>query len=540
MNRILLAGAALILGITMLSACTPQGGNTPEGTWYEQNEDGSTLTITKTKITYTSGRYTFDTAVKMKNEADRILLESDPTDFIYVDMYYDRKEDTVYVHSQPHTDGDGGYHLIAYKRTKWTAPAPVSYPPADDRSDPNAQKEFADLTIRSMKVSFYDPGPYHDPDSSMALPLPYADQYSYDLTVQEDGSSLVSSSFCQEIRLSKEKTDELQKIALEADLGRINGIDIHTEGLPYDSPSYQADIILASGETIRSSANGSDVPAEWLAFQEPMHHLLFFAFIDAGYETSGEFHSTEPMKRVWADTKMRESTGITCENRHLEPNIAKSYQYSLYSSYFIFHDEENRYPVLMKTLDSLSSQYRKTAEEQLKKDHEMMEQAPQKDRKKDRISCRSLYSVDQWSLDDRIFSFMISEGWANSLGLGESGYGRYRNVYYHVDTNTGKILSLKDLFRDEEELYRLLYDQMQRFGTHTETGRFIHSDEFPAALRSMLDAEGEQAVGFRITYKYLELWFPEDMFPGTDSAIREVLYYEDIQDLLKDEYAAVR
>ncbi len=581
MNRLIWTGAILLISALFLSSCAPVPGGTapavsdgsdqaareqdntvfqkigsafgksgggikgatPLGVWYEQDEPGGTLTITKNRIRYEApgGRYTSDEKLRIVNKNGQIELVTDEFAFTFVDMFYDADEDIVTVHTYPHTDGDGGYHLIEFKRTPYEAPPAPVYGPAVDLSDPDAQKDFDDLTIQSMKVSFYDDGPYHDPNSDMAAPLPYPDEYSYDLTVQEDGTALVSSSFCQEIDIPAETVDELQKLAADADLGKINGIDIHTEDLPYDAPSYEAEITLASGEVIRSSANGDDVPEEWLAFQEPMHHLLFFAFMDAGYETSGEFHSTKPMKRVWDNTLYRGETGLTCEQELIVPDWDKAFDYSLDTKYFVFHDEQGRYPALMKTLDELSLKYKKIAEAQLEKDYEMMQNVPKSVWKKvDRKYCYSLYAVDLWSLDGRVFSFTVQEGHSNSLGVGTDGYGNYRSIRYKIDVETGEILSLSDFFNDEEALYQLLLEEMLRFGTHNEIGRFIHSDAFPEALRGVLDKPEPDGIGFNIGYKYLELWFPLDLFPMESSQLREVLYYEDLQDILEDKYATVK
>ncbi len=58
-------------------------------------------------------------------------------------------------------------------------------------------------------------------------------------------------------------------------------------------------------------------------------------------------------------------------------------------------------------------------------------------------------------------------------------------------------------------------------------------------MHATLDQIEPEGIGFNITYKYLELWFPLSLFPSS-SQLRELLYYEDIQDLLKDSYAEVK
>ncbi len=409
MNKLIFAAAIGLIGTLLFTAChkdvnTPATepaaagtssanagtsapkGDSPLGVWYEQNNSGDRLEITRDMIKYYSGRSDFSDEMKYKtrNQGKTILIEPEEY-FVYEDLSYDKKNDMVIGYTMSHTDGDGGHHYLEFLRVPYVAPPEPTYPDPSDQSDKEAKKDFEDLTVRSMKVSFYDPGMPYDVDSSMAPEPPFADHYSYDVKILEDGTGLVSSSFCQEIELTKEQVDELQKLVREADLGQINGVDIHTEGVPEGSPEYEAEIELASGDIIRSSANWKNVPENWQKFQEPMHHLLFFAFVDAGYKVNGgDFHSTKPMKRVMAsDRKYREETGLQKEEIYIRPDWKKSYDYSLDTHYFKFSDPENKYPALMKTLDRLSEKYRKMGEEQLKSDYEQMDRVPKRVGKKD-------------------------------------------------------------------------------------------------------------------------------------------------------------
>ena len=562
MNRGFIAAASLNAGALLFTACRkgiamngPEGGpgipqtsaapkgSSPEGTWYEQAENADVLEITKDTVKYTNhdGSYTTEEKYKCSMIGDEPELKLEDT-FVYEDMYYNKAEDRIIAYTWSHTDGDGGHHRIEYARSEYVAPPPPTYDPPKDNSDPGAKKEFADLTVRKMKVSFHDAGIPYDINTSMAPEPPFEDDYSYDLTVLEDGTGRVSSSFCQEIELTKEQVDQLQKLVKDADLGQINGIDIHTEGLPYGSPEYEAEIELASGDIIRSSANGDNVPENWKNFQEPMHHLLFFAFVDAGYKySSGEFHSTKPMKRVQgAETKRREETGLKEEEKLIVPDWKKAYDYSLDTKYFVFSDPENKYPVLMKTLDSLSEQYRKKAEETLQKHYETMEKVPASVWKKaDRKYCYSLYAVDNWQTSGNIFSFTVSEGEANSLGAGDFGYGQYRYARFNIDMDTGEILTVSDLFTSTDAVHDALMEEFSQYGTHNDSGKFVHSAEFPGFLREALEKPEPEGIGWNAAYDYLELWMPLGMYKGNDSQLREVLYYDEIQEILSDKYTSV-
>lgn len=524
------------------SAAVPSG-NSPIGTWYEQTLSGGTLVVDENSMEYfsASSDYTFEIGYTARETGGEVLLETDDY-YIYEDMSYDPAEDIIIAYTMSHMDGDGGHHRIDFRRTPYVAPPAPVYPPADDLSDPDASKHFDDFTIRTMNVTFYDEGEPYNPDSSMARPLPYPDYYSYELEVLEDGTGLVSSSYCQEIELTQEQVEALQELAREADLGRINGIDIHTEGVPEDSVSYTAEIELKSGETIYSSANWTDVPENWIRFEEPMHRLLFDAFTEAGYNPmSGEFHSTKPMKRIQGEeTLRREATGLQVETIIIKETRPKAYDYSLDTKYFVFSDPENRYPALMKTLDRLNEQYKQIAEDTLEKHYRVMEKVPKSVWKKaDRLYCYSLYSVDHWSLSRNIFSFTVSTGEANSLGAGDFGYGQYGYVRYNIDVDTGKILSVSDLFTDTDAVYDVLMEVFSQYGTHNDSGKFVHSDAFPAFLRKALESPEPDGIGFNYTYHYLELWMPLGMYEGNDTQLREVLYYDEIQEILGDRYTSI-
>ena len=556
MFRLFTAAVVLMIGVfaagctTITGAAAPSGGSSvtvpaghsPIGTWYEQTPSGGTLVVDKKTMEYTfaSSGHKSEIGYTARKKRGEILLVTDEY-YVFEDMSYDPAEDIIIAYTMSHTDGDGGHHRLEFRRTPYVAPPAPVYPPADDQSDPDAQKEFDDFTIRTMKVTFYDEGEPYDPDSSMARPLPYADHYSYELEVLEDGTGLVSSSYCQEIELTKEQVDALQELAREADLGQINGIDIHTEGVPDDSISYTAEIELKTGEVIRSSANWTDVPENWIRFEEPMHRLLFKAFTEAGYNGwSGEFHSTKPLKRIQGENTVRRGeTGLKVETVIIKEDRPKAYDYSLDTKYFVFSDPEGRYPVLMKTLDSLSAQYKQIAEDTLEKHYQVMEKVPKSVWKKaDRLYCYSLYSVDNWSLSRNIFSFTVSTGEANSLGVGDFGFGEYGYVRYNIDVDTGEILCVSDLFTDTDAVYDVLMEVFSHYGTHNDSGKFVHSDAFPAYLRKVLEAPEPEGIGFNYTYDYLELWMPRNMYEGSDSQLREVLYYDDIQDILSDRYTS--
>ena len=595
MKRLLFTAFVLIFGSLLFTACRKAvdvpangpaasgGGETaaavpkgtsPIGTWYEQKDAGGVLEVTKDTIRYTpySALFVDEAPLKIVDKGKTCLLETEEEDYFYfVDISYDKGEDTIQAYTMPMLDGDGGYKLRTFARTPYVAPPAPTYDPPKDNTDPEAKKEFDDMTVRSLNVSFFDEGAYYDPSSNMAPMPPYEDKYSYDLTVQEDGSARVSSSFCQEIILPKEIVDELQALVDEADLGSINGVDIRTEGLPYDAPDYELELTLSSGDVIRSTANGPDVPTAWSDFQKPLHYLLYFSFVNAGYHMNGgEFHSTAPMKRPgtgrapaklsWkkmleassegyyygdpeeeSETEAPAKLNVSWDTVLVKPDWKKSYDYSLDTKYLKFISVEPSRPELMKTLLKLNEEYKQRAEAALKEDYETMEAVPASVRKKaDRLYAYSLFTVAHGTDHGLFYSFLVSEGHANSLGVGKYGYGYYPNITYNIDTETGKILTVADLFTDRKTAYQVILDSMVgSWGTHNEAGQFIHSEEFPKKLDEFLDKTGPGSINWTATYDYLELYFPTDMFTMYDSSVREILYYDELQDVLNDRYCTV-
>ncbi len=550
MRMKLLLISLLALGC-IAAGCTARGGYT--GAWYEQNENGGTLTVDGSTLTYArEGDYAFTESAKYKAEAkfgETLLKVADGELFFFVDISYDARADKIIAYTQPMLDGDGGYKRTEFKRTAYVAPAPVVYDPPVDKSDANAKKDFGDLTIRAMKVSFYDEGTYHDPSSDMAPQPPYEGDYSYDLTVSDDGTARVSSPFCREITLSEEKVEKLQALVKEANLGSLNGLDVHTEGLPRDAASYTLELTLATGEVIRSSANGESVPENWKSFQTQLHDLLFFAFVDAGYNyQDGSFHSTEPMKRVGSGEGLfKKASGVDCEKIVVKPDWPKAYDYSLDVTYFAFHDLDGTHSALMKTLDSLAARYKTEAEAALRADYETMQSAPKSAYEKaqkagDRIFGYSLYTPENWMLDEGIFSFSLSIGHMNTLGLGESGYGKYGTIRYRIDAETGKLLSLSDLFTSADALSDYLAGQMKRSdGTYSLQGSVPAATDFPAALKAAVSLpESEGGVGWDASKDHLTLYFPTSLFQNVNSQPFMDIYYDDMQDILGNAYTQVR
>ncbi|MBR2836171.1 MAG: hypothetical protein IKE43_10770 [Coriobacteriales bacterium] len=566
MHKMLLTILSLSLGTILLSALS--GANAePIGTWYEQSEYGGVLEVTQTTITYTASenRFTEEAELTLVESGSDVLLTTKEEDwFFYVDMSYNSEEDTVYAHTMPHMDGDGGYNLVVFKRTPYVAPPAPVYDPAVDNSDPNAPHEFSDMTMRSMEVSFYDMGVYQDPHSDMAMPEPYKGSYSYTLSVQEDGSALASSSFCEEIILPKETVDELQKLIDESGLGQINGLDIHTPGLPQDALDYTCTMVLASGETIKSSANGDNIPESWASFQESMHHLLYLAFVNAGYHNGGTFHSTEPMLRLgtgvpphyafdddwgvnietpaqYGSANKAERLKITYDVASLTTDPVKSYDYELSASYPVVTGVDPSRPELLAALQDLCDYYKTEAARSLQEDYDLMEAVPQSVwSEATRRTCTSSYKILSYIDHGTFVSLVVQEGHSNSFGVGEHQWGYYPMWRYNIDTETGEILSAASIFVNPDEACRVIAEKLRNsYGTHRDEGVYIHSDAFPTDLRAYIEVAGPQGITWNAGYDGVELSFPQELFSMTDHTITVTLTYDELQDVLSEQYATV-
>ena len=512
-----------------------------EGTWYEQDLNGSRLIISGKNIEYVSGvsDYTDKSRFKTKGIGDTVEIVPDEEFFAVIEIQYSKKEDRITARTYPHTDGDGGYHLLTYTRTVFTPTPEPTYGARKDDSDPGAVTEADDYEFTSLVMSFYDRGDESYIGTDMAQPPPYADDYEYELKVLEDGSGELSSDFCRTIPVSAGLVESIRDLMKENDLASINGRDIHTEGIPADFPKYDFELTLASGEILTSSADHKDVPENWSAFQEAAHHLLFDAFVEAGYNpNTREFHSTLPMKRI--GTGERSDLGISKSSEVLLGNNM-SYDYSLDAKYTVFEFGEEVTPGLKQALQAYSDELKAAAEQDLVNDFELMENATKKEIKKaDRLYAYSFRVAEQLYGDDQLLFILESEGHANSLGIGYSGYGLYPTHRYAFDTQTGERVYAADLFNDEEACLKMVTEAfVQRY--RTETGDLLRSQEIQEKLRmSLKGEEGVDPVEFSWGYDSISFYLPESIVDQNGYCLDATVYYDELQELLTDRYTTVR
>ena len=516
-------------------------GRSVEGVWYEQDLDGSTITISGKTIVYKSGYsdYTDRSSFRTKGLGNTVSIIPEEELFAVIDIEYDKKADTLTAHTYPHTDGDGGYHLLTYARTEFTPTPAPTYGARKDSSDPDAVKETDSYEFTSLKMSFYDEGDTSYIGTDMAQQPPYAGYYEYELTVLDDGSGELSSNYCRTITVGKDIVGQIGTLMQDNDLASINGLDIHTADIPYDFPNYSFELTLASGETMTSSADWEDVPENWKLFQQEAHSLLFEAFTDAGYNAmSDEFHTTEAMKRIGRGE--RAGLGVTKDSAVI---LGKdmSYDYSLDAKYTVFEFGDETPPGLAKALTAYSDELKAAAEQDLKNDYDLMESATRKEIKKaDRLYAYSFRVAERFYGDGLLFFVFESEGHANSLGIGYSGYGLYPQHRYAFDTQTGERVYLADLFNDGDALLELVTETLctEYSSKHADE---IRSQKVQELLRKGLKGEeGADPVEFDWSETGITFYIPVSTVYNDGYTMTCRLFYEDIQDDLSDRYTAVR
>ena len=99
---------------------------------------------------------------------------------------------------------------------------------------------------------------------------------------------------------------------------------------------------------------------------------------------------------------------------------------------------------------------------------------------------------------------------------------------------------MADIFTDRDTAYNLILNSVRdQWGTHNDAGKFIHSDAFAEKLDEFLDKTGPDSISWTATYHYVELYFPTAMFTMYDSPVRHLLYYDELQEALNDNYCTV-
>ena len=532
---ILFAIAAFLLG-----GCTEK--KNAQTIWYEQTDNNADLIeIDDKNICITSWNGRVETYPYKTENKDGMLYYVNPEDEfggfgMYYELYYDAKADILYGRDFPYMDGDGGYHLYTFKKTKFVpTPEPV-YGERIDNSDPDALKSIESKDIVSLDAQFYyvDNHNYGD----MAPDPMRTDEYIYHLVKTEDGYTL-TSNFCEEeIHVEQDLVDQIQQLIEENQLAQINGIDIHTEEMPYDTPAYDISILYASDEKITSSANGKDIPSEWQGFEESFNRLLFDAFVDAGYNPgTNEFHSSAAMKRVGSEIANEMQIEILSDK--LTKKFDKA-EYELMVSYNQFNTEEIDNETLKNTLNRINTMILDKANETFEKssaDFEAYIKRTKKYSRNDSWMMHGIYLNERYK-DTYFYGFFINEFHAycdDSLGSRIND-----NTWCVIDMRTGEEICIGDLFNSPEEAYSVLEKRIQeQYGTGSWYDRMDEEVFHDRMMKAITTPASEGGISFFISHDYITIYINQNI-TGEDWVPFFNLYYDSCQEQLNDEYCTMR
>ena len=530
-------GDALIKSIP---EADPQSGTKSyEGTWYNQSVNETVLTIRGSEITYDGYGYSETSKFKTKKSSGQIQILPEDELFIYVDIFYDPDADVLTAHTMPHMDGDGGYHLLTFARSEYVAPPPPVYGDRADQSDPDAVKEFKDYSLKHLTFSVHEPRrDYGD----MAEQPPREGDYAYELIVNEDRSAMLASDFCQSVAVTEDRLKEIEDYLQNNKFALMNGVDIWTEDMPESTEWFELDIEFSNGETLHARANGPDLPLEWTAYGREFHVLLFYSFVDAGYNIwTNEFHSTAAMKRYGRAPESRDPEyTVEWSPVHIEKK-GEAYDYRVYSEYPAVTCE-GTVPEFEKTLNDLCGSFKEHSEADLEEMYADMAAVPKSVWKKtDRLTAYSFYSRNaRYAPDDLLYPLWIDEGHSYPFDIGEYGYGYYPDYRFAVDPKTGQILTVEDLFNDKAGFKSKLIDEFcGRFGYDDARSCFEAEDYQKKLDQAISVTELDGGIGFEAQSDGLHLFMPAELSYSGDYSFDLILYYDEIQDIMEDKYCDI-
>ncbi|MBR5422009.1 MAG: hypothetical protein IK115_12765 [Lachnospiraceae bacterium] len=547
---ILLAGSAILfttLSALALGGCGNDGesGNGKKssggmtGTWYEQSADGGILTVTEDEFTYSYNDHSVSCTYSTKRNKEGLEIIPDDEDWWYPDIQYYKKEDKITMHTMPHTDGDGGYHLMTFLRTEYVAPPPVTYGERIDKSDASAPKSFSEHGVQELSLAVCEPSRVY---GDMAPEEPREGSYAYRISRKEDGGGIIDYEPCPErVELSAEEMEELAELLADSRLDSLNGVDIWTEDTPEDTTRYELNITFTDGASYHSRANWKDVSDVWLEDGYVLHQFIYEKLTAAGYSYwDNSFHSTKPMLRLGPEEDAKPDYRILTEDKPQEKK-GTAYDYTVSTQYTVFTAEGMVPKALMDTLEDFSERYRKISEQTLAEDDALMAAVPKKTwQKEDRCSARSLYVSDQENLNEMFYSFYFNTGRANSFGLPPAGYGLYIDFHVYIDVNNGKILSAADLFTDASEIKKQLKERVESWYKDPKYG--IDFNSFEADFEKAFNTPAcDGGVDIRIEDDCVNLswWKPEDEDHEKVWCNME-FYYDELQSVLNPDYAVMR
>ena len=528
----------LLCLVFSLTSCAARYSDVLDGIWYEQVSDGGVLEIKGSQITYSDRSGDYSTSFKAEEVGDTIVITPENEDFFFSDITYYRDDYSVLCHTGSPQVRDT-YYSVTFRRGVYIEPEPVAGD-VIDHTDENAVKDFDDYSFSVLSVKFFqqelqsEEG--EEDDKSVTVP----GEYEYTLTVSEDGTGRLVSSAFPEVAVKAERISQVAQLIKESGIASHNGYDCRIYQLEKGEKDYTLDISFRSGEKLYSSANGRFVTERWDAFQTDLQDLLFSIVVEGGYDPeTGDFHSTEPMKRIGMSEASQDRFSISTSEQRIEKE-GKAYTYVNYVDYVTFTGGDNAHSALVAKLKEMNEEFRKRSEKELEDQYDLMEAVPSSQRTGDDITVYSFYSVDTLHSDPMIFWFRISEGHGNTLGVGPYGTSVYMYERYCFDSQTGERVSVSDLFNDETSLEEEIIRRMLEVFSGGDHEEYLRSGEFRQGLHDMLtDPETYGYIEWEPSYNALTVFIPQQLTPDFEYRVDLLFYYDDYQEMLSDRYTSV-
>ena len=524
-----------------LVSCSSKYDDVIGGTWYEQCEDGGTLLISGNQVTYNKGNIQQTSKFDVQESDKSILLIPVEQDFIYEDITYYFDDYSMLCYTKA-TSGGKGYISVLYGRGIYIAPEPN---PGDliDNTNDSAAKSISEYSIRSMRLSFNVVSQNNESDEGGEESEQYMDigKYEYLLTTSEEGNAVLTSLYCPDVFVTDEWLSQLSDLVEELNIVALNGYDKRVYMLSDEYPDYTIDIDFISGESIHSSANSIYIVDSWYPIQKALNDLLYSAVLDGGYDPeTGEFHTTQPIKRIGMSEKDIDMFGISTEEKRIEKN-GKKYTYNNYVDYIVFSLGNSSHTSLNQSLKEINENIISSANADLEEHFSIMENVPAEDRKNiDNIYCYGFYQIDKLHSDSLLFCFRLSSGYSSNLITENSVQNSFSYSRYCFDSETGKRISPSQLFINidwfEADIITRLLDVYKEGAVYDR----INSTEFRSELHNMLfEPETYGYVEWEPNYHFFTIYIPESLIPELDYRAELQFYYDEYQDQLSDAYTSI-
>ena len=530
----------LVLFSLTLVSCGSRYSDVLDGTWYEQKENGALLIISGSELTYKEEDY-FQTSKFDAKESDR-SIQIIPVDegFIFEDITYYFDDYSILAHSKS-IKGNAGYVSVLFGKWIYIAPEPVSGE-LIDKTDPDAPKEISDYTVTSMDISFNvvpKPVEEDDPQEETDSDIQYG-KYEYSLRV-EDGRGTLSSLVCPDVIVSEKWISDFGELIKELGIVALNGYDKRTYMLSDEFPDYTIDIMFDSGESIHSSANGGYITDIWYSIQKELQKSLMEAIVAGGYDLkTGEFHTTQPLKRIGMSDSDSDLFGISVEEKRIEKD-GKKYTYKNYVDYRLFTGGDSAHSSLVQSLKEINDYISTSANKVLEENFTAMEEVPAEERSGvEEIYCYGFYQIDKLHSDQKIFWFRLSSGNSTNLPSDTAVNNTFSYKRYCFDPNTGRRISPGELFVNQDWLEADITQRLLEIYKEGPAHDKIDSSEFRNAIHNMLsDPETYGFIEWELSYHYLIIYIPEELIPELDYRVELQFYYDKYQDQLSDDYTDI-